>query len=237
MKTKTIIFATMMSLALGLFIACSSDEDSDDVLLNNEKLLKSELGKSTIAPLNTIPASVRAKASEEELAVFSKLSSVFYMDYSFLDSAFYQDNKDVILHNLNSLYNTYVNNKQKPVYFTVLSLTSQPSRLQAPDDCLMITEQGENRIAIASFFGAINGYGLTNHIELIPDSIGVFHITDVRTLISPDGYQFSGDNDYNVNNNILSVNADGYLYPNSHPNTHIVIGPTELSKNVCNADN
>lgn len=42
MKTKTILFAAML-LALGLFVACSSDEDSDEVLLNNENV---------VAPIN-----------------------------------------------------------------------------------------------------------------------------------------------------------------------------------------
>ena len=137
MKTKTIIFATMMSLALGLFVACSSDEDSDEVLLTNEKLLKSELGKSTIAPLNTIPASVRAKASEEELAVFEELAKNYSIDYSFVNSFYYQTHKKEILCKIEERYS-----KQKSSYENSTLVFVMPDQMVKIGLKAAPTEQG-----------------------------------------------------------------------------------------------
>ena len=236
MKIRNLFAVAITLLSLGMFVACNSDEEYDQTFANNEKILKSEFAKSTIAPLNTIPENVRIGASEEELATFSKLSSVFYVDYSFVSKSFYRDNKDVVLYNLNLLYEEYAQKKQTPVYFTVLSFTSQHSRLKPVlVDNLMITEQGPNRVAIASYFGSIPSYALINHIELCPDSCGNYQIDPtsiVRTFIHPDNACYNGTNEWQISNNILSVSANGYLYTSSNPNSHATIGPSSFNKDV-----
>ena len=119
MKTKTIIFATMMSLALGLFVACSSDEDSDEVLLNNEKLIRSDFKESAIIPSKTIPATIKARMDSVELDVFSKLSTIGYVDYSFFDTKYYAENKQEILESLTRAYNKYVAEGENNIYFSI----------------------------------------------------------------------------------------------------------------------
>lgn len=120
-----------MSLALGLFIACSNDEDSDEVLLTNEKLIRSDFEESAIIPSKTIPATIKARMDSIELDVFSKLSTIGYVDYSFFDTKYYAEKKQEILESLTRAYNKYVAEGKEDVYFSICPFKKSLDNLRA----------------------------------------------------------------------------------------------------------
>ena len=121
MKIKNYFAVAITLLSLGMFVACNSDEEYDQTFANNEKILKSEFAKSTIAPTKTIPAAIRAKMDSVELDIFSKLSTIGYVDYSFFDTDYYAENKQKILESLYQAYNKYVEEGKENIYFSICS--------------------------------------------------------------------------------------------------------------------
>lgn len=190
MNFKTFLFAAML-LTLGVFVACGSDEEYDETFANNEKFLKSSFEESTIAPLNTIPLAVRNKMSAKELETFTKMSSVFYMDYSFLDSAFYQDNKDVILQQLTDLYSERIATRNTPTYFTLLSHNSSKlSKGMIASIGMSVSEEGSDYNIVGTY--NYNGCSLGSDIVCVTNPSGGYGMGNSGVLrINPSYYTFS----------------------------------------------
>ncbi len=68
--------------------------------------------------LGEIPMSAIAKMGKEEIDAWKQLGKKMYVNYSFLDSAFYKDNKTTILRDLMHHYNTILKNRDEPSYFS-----------------------------------------------------------------------------------------------------------------------
>ena len=131
MKIKNYLAVAITLLSLGMFVACNSNEEYDETFANNEKILKSEFAKSTIAPTKTIPAAIRAKMDSVELDIFSKLSTIGYVDYSFFDTEYYAENKQKILKRLYLVYNQYVEEGKENIYFSICSPDKRLDNLRA----------------------------------------------------------------------------------------------------------
>ena len=116
MKKSLFYFAVMTVL-----LSCSNDEnDFVCALKSNDRIIENGYEGSNIACLNEIPSSIKQRMSEREQEVFDKLSSVFYIDYSFLDSAYYRNNMIVILSDLEKMYDVFSKRKTNPKYFTFI---------------------------------------------------------------------------------------------------------------------
>ena len=131
MKIRNFFAAAITLLSLSMFVACNSDEEYDQTFANNEKILKSEFAKSTIAPTKTIPAAIRAKMDSVELDIFSKLSTIGYVDYSFFDTEYYAENKQKILESLYQAYNKFVAEGKRNIYFSIRPLDNRQDYLRS----------------------------------------------------------------------------------------------------------
>ena len=57
------------------------------------------------APLNTIPENVSSRMDQDELQFWKKMSTRFYINYSFVETEYYQRYKNSFIKRMENLYN------------------------------------------------------------------------------------------------------------------------------------
>ena len=165
MKIRNFFAAAITLLSLGMFVACNSDEEYDETFANNEKILKSEFAKSTIAPTKTIPAAIRAKMDSVELDIFSKLSTIGYVDYSFFDTEYYAENKQKILESLYQAYNKYVEEGKENIYFSICSPDKKQDNLRLAS--ITPTEDGDHATFSLLIFSTPVTFGFEVELNIL----------------------------------------------------------------------
>ena len=89
-----------------LFNACNSE--STDMLLSSpmdSNVAFLSVIEKDYAPLNTIPENVSSRMAQDELQFWKKMSTRFYINYSFVETEYYQRYKNSFIKRMENLYN------------------------------------------------------------------------------------------------------------------------------------
>lgn len=138
MKYLFVVFLTSL-----LFFSCSNDTDE---VLNPKPYLSQTNQVNTVlvgySSLGDIPAIALSKMTKEEKDVWSKVGEKLYINYSFLDSAFYKNNKKQFLERYNAYYETQLKKCNEPAY--LIFSKSCVSKVNAKRRIANRFEQGKN---------------------------------------------------------------------------------------------
>lgn len=108
---------------LGLIASFTACDGTDESMFSNNKTESSVTIAITedesCAPLNLVPEEVANQMDNEELALWKKMSSHFFINYDFINTAYYKNNKETIFKRMLLLYERTKNNKEPAQLFLV----------------------------------------------------------------------------------------------------------------------
>lgn len=103
---KKLFILVMVGLGLTiLFNACDNTAESTLSASQVESNVTATVAENvSCAPLNLVPEEVASKMDKEELALWKKMSTHFFINYDFLHTSYYKNNKKAFLKRMERLY-------------------------------------------------------------------------------------------------------------------------------------
>lgn len=144
------LFLCKLVMIITIFALCSCENETESFTpskSNSSHVENLLITTNNYQELNVIPDSIIQKMSDEELQVWKKLSSQFYIDYSFIDTKYYKLCKNTFLQRMVKLYNTAIEKKEETakLSFIPISLESyKMTRFSAIDDTTNISNGNIN---------------------------------------------------------------------------------------------
>lgn len=121
MRKRNLLFFIIAITAMVCIYSC--DNESNTLLLDNEgiELIKVNTSNENFQELNNIPKGIAAKMDKEELAVWTLISSKFYVNYDVIESKYYKNHKEQFLLRLRDLYDRIADKNERPARLFFIS--------------------------------------------------------------------------------------------------------------------
>lgn len=111
MRTRNAILLIAAICMCTFFLACSGSETEEEIAPVAMKMVQeTSTLPSGYSPLGIIPQAAKSKMSDREIELWTKIGQKCYVNYSFLDSAFYKDDKDAFLKRYEEIYEESIKN-------------------------------------------------------------------------------------------------------------------------------
>ena len=112
---KKIFYSVILLLiTLCTFFSCSTESTPSIVKGNISLSVANASENDAYQPLNYVPIDVANKMESDELSIWKKLSSCFYIDFSIINTKYYKKNKSSFLRDMLSLYEEAKTNQKTP---------------------------------------------------------------------------------------------------------------------------
>lgn len=204
------------------FIACSQNDNEPIATTSSSSELTSEELKPGYSPLGYIPSQALAKMNKEEADVWKKVGQKMYIDYSFLDSTFYVNNKTEILKDFMCLYDKVLVKSDSVSYLAFARCYREGNKgMFAHKRMATRSETGQDDKGGAYIGNAViwskNDYRMEVFVRVIFGTDGrVIDAGDVEKTCIPGTANFTGTLGHEIHdgNNFMKVTANGYFQLN-----------------------
>lgn len=191
---KQIIFILFIVLS---FFACSqNDNDQIDTASNKVTEIISDELMVGYSPLGDIPSQALAKMSKEEVAVLGKVGQKMYINYSFLDSAFYINNKKKILNDFKDFYEKVLVKSNEVTYlsFATCNLHGHDKGIFPLRRIAIRSESENSKIYVGSaLVWSSGGARLRVYVRAVVDKHGkIIRTPSVQCVCYPVSAKFDG---------------------------------------------
>lgn len=204
------------------FVACSQSENDTTVVANCSKSNITSVNLAQgYSPLGHIPSNALAKMDKGEAEVWGKVGQKMYINYSFLDSAFYLKNKKDILNDFVRLYDDVLANSDSATYLSFVGCTREVNvvnkrRIFTRSE--MNQDDNSGAYKGRALIWSRGNYEFYVVVRVIVDSTGkITAADDIKGITIPMSAKFNGILSRTLydHSNFIKVSANGFFQINA----------------------